>query len=68
MDVSVLLDFGVENWVYEERLTFWCRILRPSFFMENFDNFIGSIAVTIMKKGMKEDTTLALIVGIKGSI
>lgn len=30
--------------------------------MENFDGFIGSIAVAIMKKGLKEDSTLALIV------
>ncbi|KAH8687360.1 hypothetical protein BGZ60DRAFT_465721 [Tricladium varicosporioides] len=36
-------------------------ILRPSFFMENFEGFLGSIAVTIMKTGLKPDTTIALI-------
>ena len=41
------------------------RILRPAFFMENFDGFLGSIAVSVMKKGMKEDATLALIVSTK---
>jgi hypothetical protein len=30
--------------------------------MENFEGFIGSVAVAVLKKGMKEDTTLALIV------
>jgi hypothetical protein len=36
--------------------------LRPGFFMENFDDFIGSVAFAIMKKGLKEDSDLALIV------
>jgi hypothetical protein len=30
--------------------------------MENFDDFIGSVAFAIMKKGLKEDSDLALIV------
>jgi hypothetical protein len=33
--------------------------------MENFDEFIGSVAFAIMKKGLKEDTDLALIVSIE---
>jgi hypothetical protein len=32
--------------------------------MENFDEFVGSIAVAVMKKGLAEDTALALIVSI----
>ncbi|KAF4625084.1 hypothetical protein G7Y89_g13085 [Cudoniella acicularis] len=36
-------------------------ILRPSFFMENFEGFIGSISVAVMKSGLKPDTSTALI-------
>ncbi|CAK5266301.1 unnamed protein product [Mycena citricolor] len=36
-------------------------ILRPGFFMENYDGTIGSIAVGVMKKGLKPDTTNQLV-------
>ncbi|KAG9228614.1 hypothetical protein BJ875DRAFT_477021 [Amylocarpus encephaloides] len=36
-------------------------ILRPAFFMENFEDYIGSIAVGVMRAGLKEDTALHLI-------
>jgi len=36
-------------------------ILRPGFFMENFDNTIGSIAVGVLQAGLQPTTTLELI-------
>ncbi|KAF8177303.1 NAD(P)-binding protein [Mycena galopus ATCC 62051] len=36
-------------------------ILRPGFFMENYDNKIGSIAVGVLKKGLKPTTTNQLV-------
>lgn len=36
-------------------------ILRPGFFMENFDGFLGSIAVTILYHGLRRDTTIAVV-------
>jgi hypothetical protein len=38
------------------------RILRPSFFTENFDGYIGSIAFSVLKTGLKPSTKLSLIV------
>jgi hypothetical protein len=38
------------------------RILRPGFFMENFDGFIGSIAVSVLKRGLGKETKIGLIV------
>lgn len=32
-------------------------ILRPGFFMENYDGFVGSITVGILKRGLKPTTT-----------
>ena len=32
--------------------------------MENFDDFIGSIAVSVLTAGLKKDTTVGLIVGL----
>lgn len=40
----------------------WRSILRPALFMENFDDFIGSITVSILTTGLKLDTEIALIV------
>ncbi|KAG5352465.1 hypothetical protein C0989_002175 [Termitomyces sp. Mn162] len=36
-------------------------ILRPGFFMENFEGTIGSITVGVLKAGLKPDTTVQLI-------
>jgi len=36
-------------------------ILRPGFFMENYENTIGSIAVGVLKKGLKPTTTNQLV-------
>ncbi|KAJ7887157.1 NAD(P)-binding protein [Mycena leptocephala] len=36
-------------------------ILRPGFFMENYDGKIGSIAVGVLKKGLKPTTTSQLV-------
>ncbi|KAK3334180.1 hypothetical protein B0T19DRAFT_440872 [Cercophora scortea] len=36
-------------------------ILRPGFFMENFDGFLGSIAVTLLREGLKKETTISMI-------
>ena len=30
--------------------------------MENWDEFIGSITASVLKKGVKEDTTIGIIV------
>ena len=38
------------------------RILRPGFFMENFDGFIGSITTAVLKAGLDASTTNGLIV------
>jgi len=37
------------------------RILRPGFFMENFNGFIGSITTAVLKAGLDADTTNGLI-------
>lgn len=39
-------------------------ILRPGFFMQNYNGTIGSITVAVIKAGVKPTTTLALIVGL----
>ncbi|GJE96616.1 NAD(P)-binding protein [Phanerochaete sordida] len=36
-------------------------ILRPAFFMENFDGFIGRITLSVLRVGLKKDTKLQLI-------
>ncbi|CZR52811.1 uncharacterized protein PAC_02688 [Phialocephala subalpina] len=36
-------------------------ILRPGFFLENFNDFIGSISASVMKKGLKPDTEVGFI-------
>lgn len=39
-------------------------IIRPGFFMENFDGFLGAIAVSGMRAGLNKDTTLNLVVSL----
>ncbi|THG92505.1 hypothetical protein EW145_g8694, partial [Phellinidium pouzarii] len=39
-------------------------ILRPAFFMENFDGAVGRITATVLRVGMKEDTKIQLVVRI----
>ncbi|KAI3391190.1 hypothetical protein diail_7795, partial [Diaporthe ilicicola] len=36
-------------------------IIRPGFFMENFDGFIGALAVSAMRAGLGKHTTISLI-------
>ncbi|KAG1793845.1 NAD(P)-binding protein [Suillus plorans] len=36
-------------------------ILRPGFFLDNYDDFIGSIAVGVLTRGLKEDTKVGVI-------
>ncbi|KAL7795966.1 hypothetical protein V8C37DRAFT_16835 [Trichoderma ceciliae] len=36
-------------------------IVRPGFFMENFDGFMGSLAVGILSKGLRKETDIALV-------
>ncbi|KAM7195421.1 hypothetical protein V8F33_006762, partial [Rhypophila sp. PSN 637] len=36
-------------------------IIRPGFFMENLEGFLGSITVTVFREGLSEDATLPLI-------
>ena len=40
------------------------RILRPAFFMENFDGTIGNITTTVLRVGLKPTTKLQLIASI----
>lgn len=40
-------------------------IIRPGFFMENFDGLLGAIAVSGMRAGLNKDTTLNLVVSLK---
>ncbi|KAH8101418.1 NAD(P)-binding protein [Cristinia sonorae] len=44
----------------EERGLKW-TILRPGFFMENFDGTIGKITATVMRCGLQPDTKLQLV-------
>ena len=39
------------------------RILQPGFFLENFDGFVGSIGVAVLKNALKPETDIAFIVG-----
>ncbi|QYS97510.1 NmrA domain-containing protein [Trichoderma simmonsii] len=36
-------------------------IVRPGFFMENFDGFMGSLAVAILSQGLRKETDIALV-------
>ncbi|KAJ0122043.1 hypothetical protein J7T55_002554 [Diaporthe amygdali] len=36
-------------------------IIRPGFFMENFDGLVGALAVSVMRAGLGKDTTLNLV-------
>jgi hypothetical protein len=36
-------------------------ILRPGFFLDNYNDFIGSVAVAVMTRGLKEDSKLGVI-------
>jgi len=38
----------------------WC-LLRPAFFMENYDGIIGRVTATVLKCGLKPDTKVQLI-------
>lgn len=40
----------------------YTRILRPGFFMENLEGMKGAIAVSILKKGLKFDSTISFVV------
>ncbi|KAK5994956.1 hypothetical protein PT974_03345 [Cladobotryum mycophilum] len=36
-------------------------IVRPGFFMENFDGFVGSLAVSMLSNGLRKETNIALV-------
>ncbi|KAL7949485.1 hypothetical protein V8C42DRAFT_311034 [Trichoderma barbatum] len=36
-------------------------IVRPGFFMENFDGFVGSLAVAILSQGLRKETDITLV-------
>lgn len=36
-------------------------ILRPGFFLDNYNDFIGSVTVAVMTRGLKEDSQLGVI-------
>ncbi|UKZ75111.1 hypothetical protein TrVFT333_002783 [Trichoderma virens FT-333] len=36
-------------------------IVRPGFFVENFDGFMGSLAVAILSQGLRKETNIALV-------
>lgn len=38
------------------------RILRPGFFMENYEGLIGTITVGVLRAGLKPTTTVQLVV------
>ena len=40
------------------------RILRPAFFMDNFDGTIGKITSAVLKAGLNKDTKVQFIVSI----
>ena len=57
------------TWVYyssrtarEGMLMSTSSILRPGFFLENFDGFIGSITASVLKKGLNPETEVGFIV------
>ena len=37
-------------------------ILRPAFFMENFDGTLGRVTLSVLRVGLKKDTKLQLVV------
>ncbi|GAD91593.1 hypothetical protein PVAR5_0166 [Paecilomyces variotii No. 5] len=53
---------NIERYVQElgERGLPWA-IIRPSFFMENFSGFIGSITAGVLKQGLQPETKVRLI-------
>ena len=44
------------------------RILRPAFFMENFDGTIGNITTTVLRVGLKPTTKLQLIASVYSTL
>ena len=65
-------ELGAKNlkWTYVKSLSPYfyqvdvlChRIIRPGFFMENFEGSLGSITFGVLKAGLKPSTTIQLIV------
>ncbi|KAH7357072.1 hypothetical protein BKA65DRAFT_496150 [Rhexocercosporidium sp. MPI-PUGE-AT-0058] len=62
LKLSSLAKRNVEKYCVElgEKGLGW-TILRPGFFLENFDGFIGSITTAVLKAGLKADTKNAYI-------
>jgi len=57
------LDWTYVSITWQQEVTNLClSLLRPGFFMENFDNFIGSIGVSVLKAGLRKETEIGLIV------
>ncbi|KDQ60861.1 hypothetical protein JAAARDRAFT_55600 [Jaapia argillacea MUCL 33604] len=50
----------IENHLRSSDNLSW-TILRPAFFMENFDGAIGKVTTTVLQQGLKADTKLQLI-------
>lgn len=38
--------------------------MRPGFFLDNYNDFIGSVTVAVMTHGLKEDSKLGVIVSL----
>lgn len=63
MDVSCKFFFFLIFILQKVRLhTFSSRILRPGFFMENFDGTIGKITAAVLRSGLRPNTQLQLVV------
>ncbi|TVY80782.1 putative transporter MCH2 [Lachnellula suecica] len=62
LKLSAKAKFNIENYCRElgEKGLPW-TFIQPGFFMENFENFIGSIAVSVIKSGLNADTTIGFI-------
>jgi len=60
MDVSYLVSSTPSNCQLN---TLVCRILRPGFFMENFDGTVGKITTAVIRCGLQPTTLVQLIVG-----
>ncbi|EKM57356.1 uncharacterized protein PHACADRAFT_194911 [Phanerochaete carnosa HHB-10118-sp] len=58
--LSYLAKVNIEKHIKSKQGLSW-TILRPVFFMENFDGLIGRVTFSVLQVGLKKDTRLQLI-------
>ncbi|KAG1757109.1 NAD(P)-binding protein [Suillus lakei] len=65
---DLALEYGVSVYIYstaerggEQSDETEKLIMRPGFFLDNYNDFIGSVTVAVMTRGLKEDSKLGVI-------